>query len=47
MAIFRKSNDSSDEELDSDDDGGPIYIDETIKDLNEFTKPMTVHYILF
>lgn len=42
VAIFRKSNDESDEEIDPDDDGGPIYIDTSIKNLDEFIKPINV-----
>ena len=34
VAIFRKGNDSNDEEFDPNDDGSPIYVDEAIGDLN-------------
>lgn len=43
VAIFRKSNDASDDEIDSDDDGGPIYVDKSIQNLEEFIKPMDVN----
>ena len=34
VAIFRKSNDENDNEFDHQDNGDPIYLDQTIGDLN-------------
>ena len=33
VAIFRKGNDSNDDEFDPNDNGSPIYVDESIGDL--------------
>ena len=45
VAIFRKSNDSSDEEVDPKDDGSPIYLDEKIGNLDEYLEKMEVLYL--
>lgn len=42
VAIFRKANDSSDEEADPEDDGGPIYMDEKIGNLDDYLVKMEV-----
>jgi hypothetical protein len=42
VAIFRKSNDSSDEEVDPLDDGGPIYMDNRIGNLDDYLEKMQV-----
>ncbi len=42
VTIFRKSDDISDEEIDPFDDGGPIYIDKSIQNFEEFIKPISV-----
>lgn len=43
VAIFRKANDSTDEEVDPKDDGGPIYLDKKIGDLNSYLDEMEVN----
>ena len=42
VAIFRKANDSSDEEVDPLDDGGPIYMDNRIGNLDDYLEKMKV-----
>ena len=42
VAIFRKANDSSDEEVDPEDNGGPIYLDERIGNIDEYLIKMEV-----
>ena len=44
VAIFRKANDSSDEEVDPEDDGGPIYLDKQIGDLDAYLDEMEVKF---
>ena len=38
VIIFRKENDSDNEELDPRDDGSPIYVDELLGDLKDLKK---------
>ena len=42
VAIFRKSNDASDDEVDPKDDGGPIYLDEKIGNIDDYLERMEV-----
>ncbi len=42
VAIFRKANDTTDEEVDPKDDGGPIYLDKKIGNLDEYLDEMHV-----
>ena len=42
VAIFRKSNDASDDEVDPKDDGSPIYIDKKIVNIDDYLKKMEV-----
>jgi hypothetical protein len=44
VLIFRKTSDDGDEEDDPLDDGGPIYIDEKIGDINDYLDKMEVNH---
>lgn len=46
VLIFRKNSDEADDEEDPLDDGGPIYLDKQLGDLDEYLEEMQVRFIL-
>jgi hypothetical protein len=45
VLIFRKNSDEADDEEDPLDDGGPIYLDKQLGDLDEYLEEMQVRVI--
>ena len=45
LLIFRKNSDEADDEEDPLDDGGPIYLDKQLGDLDEYLEEMQVRVI--